>query len=215
MSIVYFKLGNQLWIGPCVCRYRTIVYKEAQYWWQSCGVCPSKPQLEYASNNPTLQWYVKWFRINYCAFTYTAIIQCHILEPVEPVSIDLDTLLIQLRPQVGPKWYQFGEAAGIERKVLDKYASDCAPEECIVEVLDYWLRNCTTRPTWKGIAWILKAINLQQLAFDIERVYSTGITVTVHIKHLHNLHCCCSTTMNSARYALEYAEYLVISISNP
>ena len=102
---------------------------------------------------------------------------------LEPISIDLDTLLIQLRPQVGPKWYQFGEAAGIEKEVLDKYASNCAPEECIVEVLDYWLRNCTTRPTWKGIARILKAINLQKLAFDIERVYSTGITV--HIVYIN------------------------------
>ena len=97
-----------------------------------------------------------------------------IVEPVESIGVDLDTLLIQLRPQVGPKWYQFGEAAGIPKDALNKIAEQCSPEECIVEVLDYWLRN-TTRPTWKGIAWILKAINLQQLAFDIERVYSTGI----------------------------------------
>ena len=83
-------------------------------------------------------------------------------------------MLIQLRPQVGPRWYAFGEAAGIERKVLDKYASECGPEECMVEMLDYWLRNSAKRLTWKEVARILKRINLQQLAFDIERVYSTG-----------------------------------------
>ena len=44
----------------------------------------------------------------------------------------------------------------------------------MVEMLDYWLRNSAKRLTWKEIAQILKRINLQQLAFDIERVYSTG-----------------------------------------
>ena len=31
----------------------------------------------------------------------------------ESFTLNLDSLLIQLRPQVGPKWYQFGEAAVI------------------------------------------------------------------------------------------------------
>ena len=91
----------------------------------------------------------------------------------ESVSVNLDNLLIQLRVQVTPKWYQFGVAAGIEREVLDKFAKQCSPEDCIVEMLDYWLR-CGAKPSWKDVAKILKTINLTQLALDIEEVDITG-----------------------------------------
>ena len=92
------------------------------------------------------------------------------------LSIDLDKLLIQLKPQVSPKWYQFGEAARIEKEVLDNYARNCAADDCIIEVLDYWLRNHTDSeaPTWREVAKILKRIDLHQLAHDIEQVYTTG-----------------------------------------
>ena len=92
----------------------------------------------------------------------------------ESLRVNLDNLLIQLQSQVGPRWYQFGVAAGINEGVLDKFAKQCAPEDCIVEMLDYWLINSIEQPTWKDIAKILKAINLPQLAHDIESVYSTG-----------------------------------------
>ena len=89
-------------------------------------------------------------------------------------NIDLDNLLIQLKAHVFSKWYQFGEVAGIDKRVLDNYAKNCSPDECIVEMLDYWLRSFTGRVTWHDVAAILRAINLQQLAFDIEQVYVTG-----------------------------------------
>ena len=54
--------------------------------------------------------------------------------------VNLDNLLIQLSPQVGPKWYQFGVAARIEREVLDKFAEQCSPQDCIVEMLYDWLK---------------------------------------------------------------------------
>ena len=97
------------------------------------------------------------------------------------LSIDLDKLLIQLRPQVSPKWYQFGEVAGMDKEVLDNYAQNCAPDDCIIEVLDYWLRNYTDSeaPTWREVAEILKKINLHQLAYDIEQVYTTGMKLQV------------------------------------
>ena len=73
-----------------------------------------------------------------------------------------------------PKWYQFGEVVGIEKEVLDYFASKCPPDECIVEMLDFWLRNHKEQVTWKEVARALKAINLQQLALDIENIYTTG-----------------------------------------
>ena len=109
-------------------------------------------------------------------------------------SVNLDSLLIQLRLQITPKWYEFGEAAGIEKEVLDKFAKQCSPEECIVEMFDYWLRS-GDKPTWRDVVKILKTIHLPHLAFDIEGVYTTGnhtlvikcIVVTKHDQVLINL----------------------------
>ena len=80
-----------------------------------------------------------------------------------------------MRPQISSKWHQFGEAVGIENEALDKFAEECSPDECIVELFDYWLRNSAEPPTWKTVADVLKAIKLTELGHDIERVYTTGI----------------------------------------
>ena len=89
-------------------------------------------------------------------------------------SVNLDSLLVQLRPQVTTRWYQFGEAAGIEKEVLKGFLKSCSPCNCIVEMLDYWLRKSVVKPTWRDIAGVLRLINLSKLANDIERVYATG-----------------------------------------
>ena len=86
----------------------------------------------------------------------------------------MDNLLIQLRAKISPFWYQFGEAAGVETEVLDKLADNCSPQECIVEMLDHWLRQQNEVPSWKDVAKILKMINLEQLSAEIEMVYTTG-----------------------------------------
>ena len=89
--------------------------------------------------------------------------------------LNLDTLLIQLKAEVTPKWYQFGEAVGMDKKTLNKYW-EYPDSQCIIEVLDFWLRNHTGQPTWREVAEILRGIQgLTQLAFDIDRVYETGI----------------------------------------
>jgi hypothetical protein len=89
-------------------------------------------------------------------------------------SVNLDNLLIQLRPQISAKWYQFGEAAGIEKAVLDSFVKSCSPDDCIVEMLDYWLRKTPKKLTWRDVAGVLKLINHSQLASAIESVYATG-----------------------------------------
>ena len=71
------------------------------------------------------------------------------------------------------KWYQFGEALCIDKDTLDKY-TNYPPEVCIVEVLDYWLRNQYDKPTWRDVAMALKKIGLQQLSEDILMRYKTG-----------------------------------------
>ena len=76
-----------------------------------------------------MRWYI---RLTYCKD--------------DSLNVDLDSLLIQLRSQVTSKWYELGEAAGVRREVLDKFAKQCSPKECIVEMFDYWLRS-GDRPT--------------------------------------------------------------------
>ena len=91
------------------------------------------------------------------------------------IRVDLNNLLIQLRQHVSPKWYQFGEAIGVKKEILKRIAGCCSPQECIVEMLDHWLRNHTGKPTWREVAEVLNVIDLPNLAVDIERVYTTGI----------------------------------------
>ena len=94
-------------------------------------------------------------------------------------SLNLDTLLIQVRGAVTPHWYQLGQALDVSKDVLDR-CSNYPPEESIVEVLDQWLRNFPGRPTWRDVANALRKIDLQQLANDIEMVYVTGsITIII------------------------------------
>ena len=87
--------------------------------------------------------------------------------------LSLDSLLIQLQAEVTSKWYQFGEAVGVDKETLDKY-TEYPDDQCIIEVLDFWLRNHTGQPTWRKVADVLRGIDLQQLASDIENVYETG-----------------------------------------
>ena len=104
--------------------------------------------------------------------------------------MNLDILLIQLQPQVTSKWYEFGEAVGIKKEILDNCASKCAPDECIVEVLDHWLRYHVGQVTWREVAEALKLIGLKKLALKIEEVYKTGnytiylcTVISYYIKH--------------------------------
>ena len=99
--------------------------------------------------------------------------------------MDLDSLLINLRSEVTPKWHQFGVAVGISEEILKKY-SNYPPEECVVEVFDYWLRNyhTTSNPTWKDVANILKKIELHQLA---ETLLQSKMMINRHVSILNDL----------------------------
>ena len=92
-------------------------------------------------------------------------VKCHIYLLVHTAddSLNLDSLLIKIRTQVTPNWYEFGLAVGIAEEVLNSYRG-YPPEECIIEMLDYWLRNNSTKPTWNDVADGLRKIGLYQLS---------------------------------------------------
>ena len=68
-------------------------------------------------------------------------------------------------------------------------------EECIVEVLDHWMRNHKSKPTWRDVAKSLKDVGLYQLADGILNVYKTGIW-------LYNNICACCQYLPSLRIYL-------------
>ena len=83
--------------------------------------------------------------------------------------LNLDNLLIHIKRDATQVWYQLGEALGIKKAILDKFTT-CSPEESIIEMLDYWLRNHTGKPTWKEVADALRKINLHKLASGLKAV---------------------------------------------
>ena len=88
-------------------------------------------------------------------------------------TLNLDNLLIQIREEVTPKWYQFGLAIGINKETLNQF-SNFTPEECIVEITDLWLRTNETTVIWRDVANALKEIGCYRLAEKILKIYKTG-----------------------------------------
>lgn len=75
--------------------------------------------------------------------------------------MDLDNLLNQIGSEVASKWYQLGIAVGISEEMLDE-CSNHTPQEAVVEVLDYWIRN--HKPSWENVAEALNEIGFHELA---------------------------------------------------
>ena len=85
-------------------------------------------------------------------------------------SLDLDSLLIKLHSRIDTQWYALGIAIGIPTEVLDSLKS-YPDQECMVEMLDYWLRHHPDQPTWKEIADAIEDIHDYNLARSIKGVY--------------------------------------------
>ena len=72
---------------------------------------------------------------------------------------------------------------GVPKEAMDTYsATGCSSDQCLIEVLDYWLRHHPSQLTWKEVAHALKEIQLFQLA---EEVPTNGDSVNIYLcKHL-------------------------------
>ena len=57
--------------------------------------------------------------------------------------------------------------------MLDSIAKTTFPENCIVEVLEYWLKYFDDGTlSWRDVATAVRDINLHELAYHIEQVYA-------------------------------------------
>ena len=91
------------------------------------------------------------------------------------LPVNLDILLILLKEEVTPTWYEFGLLVGVPKEEMDHYsATGCSSDRYLIEVLDYWLRHHPSQLRWKEVAHALKEIKLHQLA---EKVPTNGDSV--------------------------------------
>ena len=107
-------------------------------------------------------------------------------------SLDLDSLLMKLHGREDPQWYALGTAIGIPMEFLDSLKG-YPDQECIVEMLDYWLRNHPDQPTWKEIADGIEDIHDYNLARSIKGVYDLPSKHNINYKPCILLSSCQNT----------------------
>ncbi len=103
-------------------------------------------------------------------------------------NLNLDTLLIQLRP-ISEKYKLFGIVAGISPTIINEIEVHVVePYDRLVEVCDSWLKKCRIEdrvPTWNAVAEILTVIGYKSMAHEIIQVYQTGnFDVNTHLSNV-------------------------------
>ena len=88
-------------------------------------------------------------------------------------SVNLNFLLILLKEELSPRWYEFGLVVGVPKDVMDSYLG-YPSDQCLIELLDYWLKQYPHQLTWKDVAQALREIKLYQLAEKVLQISTTG-----------------------------------------
>lgn len=63
---------------------------------------------------------------------------------------DLTSLLCHFQRQASIEWYPLGLAFGVPEDCLEEL-KQYTEEQCLIEVLKYWLRNHYGQPTWQEV----------------------------------------------------------------
>ena len=88
-------------------------------------------------------------------------------------EVNLDFLLLLLKEELTPRWYEFGSVVGVPKDILDGYLG-YPSDQCLIELLDYWLRHHPGQLTWREVAQALREIKLYQLAEKALQISKTG-----------------------------------------
>ena len=96
----------------------------------------------------------------------------HTLNSFPLFSVNLD-LLILLKEELTPRWYELGLVAGVPKEVMDTYL-EYPSDQCLTEVLDYWLRHHPGQLTWKKVAQVLREAKFYHLAEKALQISTTG-----------------------------------------
>ena len=87
--------------------------------------------------------------------------------------VNLDLLLILLKEEITPRWYEFGLVVGVPKEVMDSYSGHPS-DQCLIELLDYWLRHHPGQLTWREVAQALREIEFYQLAEKALQISTIG-----------------------------------------
>ena len=87
--------------------------------------------------------------------------------------VNLDLLLILLKTELTPRWYEFGLVVGVPKEVMDTYLG-YPSDQCLIEVLDYWLRHHPGQLMWKEVAQPLREIKLFHLSKKAMQISTSG-----------------------------------------
>ena len=88
----------------------------------------------------------------------------------------MDELLLKLRSQVSPKWCQFGFAVRVPIETLNELSS-YQEDDRLSEIANYWMKQHQGQLTWREVAWIMKEIELNDLAEEILSDDGTGMQI--------------------------------------
>jgi hypothetical protein len=70
-----------------------------------------------------------------------------------------------------------GIAIGVSEEVLDQLISNRPPEEAVIDILGYWMKNYY-KPSCEDFAEVLKEIGLDELASNLLKgIYYTAVPV--------------------------------------
>ena len=99
-------------------------------------------------------------------------------------SLNLDSLLLKLDGRLDTQWLSLGTALGIPTDFLTSLKG-YTDKECMVEMLDHWLRHHPDQPTWKEVADAIENIRDYNLASSIKGIYELArafiiITASMH-----------------------------------
>ena len=85
-------------------------------------------------------------------------------------EVDLQSLVKHLL-NIAPKWQLIGEQLGVSDTVLDEiftnYESD---HDCLIQMLDFWLRKHHSHPTWREIISALHLMEEHAYAESLEHM---------------------------------------------
>ena len=71
---------------------------------------------------------------------------------------------------------------GVPKEEMDSYsATGCSSDQCLIEVLDYWLRHHPSQLRWKEVAHALKEIKLYTLAEKVISMKGAGFSFRYYI----------------------------------
>ena len=89
--------------------------------------------------------------------------------------LNLDQTLVQLRP-VQSRWKELADALRVPETYIQQVDDMCGKDHAssMTEIIDYWMRSCGGRPTWRELADALKRIKEDSLAQQLMSIYDTG-----------------------------------------